>query len=142
MSVLIQITEMEGGRWVYKVDNVFQPFHPEKDGDVPMTEQEARFYARQVAIRMDPTLEIEKLPEVELPVRSIKTSTFLQRLGLDKIGVIVARAPTEPELAALVLLVQTAGEVVDLDNAEVQAGMQILLQKGILNMSDVQRIIS
>lgn len=48
----IDVFEVEPGRWGYRVGGVYQEWHPEQDGFVPMDEAEARRCAEIVAARM------------------------------------------------------------------------------------------
>ena len=48
----IDVFEIEPGRWAYRVGGVFQEWHPDLDGFVPMDEAEARSCAEIVAARM------------------------------------------------------------------------------------------
>lgn len=48
----INVFEIELGRWAYRVGGVFQEWHPDKDGYVPMTWAEATQQAQIVAARM------------------------------------------------------------------------------------------
>lgn len=49
---MIEVYEVENGRWVYKVERVIQEWHPEKDGNVPMTEEEANYFSSVIYERM------------------------------------------------------------------------------------------
>lgn len=48
----IEIFEVEAGRYGYRVGGVYQEWHPEREGFVAMTEEEARRCAEIVAARM------------------------------------------------------------------------------------------
>lgn len=48
----IEVFEIEPGRWAYRVGGVFQEWHPDSDGFVPMTEAEANEQAQIVVARM------------------------------------------------------------------------------------------
>lgn len=47
-----EIFEVAPGQWAYRVGGVYQEWHPEKDGFVPMTQAEAEFCAMAVAERL------------------------------------------------------------------------------------------
>jgi len=48
----IEIFEVELGRWAYRVEGVYQEWHPEREGFSPMTEQEATAQAAITAQRL------------------------------------------------------------------------------------------
>jgi hypothetical protein len=48
----IEIFEIESGRWAYRVGGVYQEWHPDREGFMPMTEAEATQQAQIVAARM------------------------------------------------------------------------------------------
>lgn len=48
----IEIFEIEPGRWAYKAVGIYQEWHPEKEGFVSMTEDEARYFAALLEARM------------------------------------------------------------------------------------------
>ena len=47
----VEIFETEGG-YGFLVAGVFQPWHPEKEGNVPMTRDEAETYGAAVLARL------------------------------------------------------------------------------------------
>lgn len=48
----IEVFEVEPGRWAYRVGGVYQEWHPDKDGFIPMTQMEAEFLSTVVAARL------------------------------------------------------------------------------------------
>lgn len=52
MECTIEIFEVIGGGYGYKVGGVYQEFHPSKEGFVPMTFEEANFFANEVLNRI------------------------------------------------------------------------------------------
>lgn len=144
MSYSMSVFEEQPGRWVFKVDEVYQPCHPDKDGNVPMTEEEATYFAQQVLKRMHPEIEIiSTAPQVaSLPSRSILTVEFLKRMGLDKIGKILQDSEQDKDLKSLVFLVQATGDTINLDDTVLTNGLALLAFKGYLNPDDIERILA
>ena len=48
----IEIFEVEAGQWAYRVGGVYQEWHPDEPGFVPMSEAEATACAAIVAARL------------------------------------------------------------------------------------------
>ena len=50
--MMIEVFQISENSWGYRVGGIYQEFHPEKDGFVPMTEEEARNLALVVQARI------------------------------------------------------------------------------------------
>lgn len=48
---MIEVFEEIQG-WAYRVEGVYQPYHPDKEGNIPMTKEQAEQCAAIVATRI------------------------------------------------------------------------------------------
>lgn len=51
----VEVFEIEPGRWAYRGEGVYQEWHPDLAGEVPMTQAQASELARVAAQRLAST---------------------------------------------------------------------------------------
>lgn len=79
-------------------------------------------------------------PEPAAAGRTLPRDAFVGRLGLAHLAQIVAAAQSDPALGALIVRVQTAGELIDLDAPDVVAGLALLVARGILTAAEAAEV--
>lgn len=134
---MIQVYEVEPGRWGYRVDSVVQEWHPDKDGFVGMSQVEAEALAlrQQALLSNDPQASSD-------PDAGLTKLAFMLRFTDQELAGIYAAAKVSPLVEVWLEKMKLTTGNIFLSDPRTVAGVRAIEAAGLIAQGRAEEILT